>query len=59
LVCFDVKGVDPDAVVKRLLERKIIASVTPYRTKLARFSTSLLNSPAEIDAALAAVRALT
>jgi selenocysteine lyase/cysteine desulfurase len=47
-----------EEVVKSLGERKIIASVTPYATQYARFSTALLNAPADIDTALAAVRAL-
>ncbi|HMI85823.1 MAG TPA: aminotransferase class V-fold PLP-dependent enzyme [Polyangiaceae bacterium] len=58
LVCFEVKGVPADDVVKRLQERKIIASVTPYATKYARFSTALLNTTADIETALGAVRAL-
>jgi len=58
LVCFDVKGMPADEVVKRLGERKIIASVTPYATKYARFATALLNTTADIDAAASAVRAL-
>jgi len=58
LVCFEVKGMSPEAVIKRLGEKKIIASVTPYATKYARFSTALLNSTSEIDTAVAAVRAL-
>jgi selenocysteine lyase/cysteine desulfurase len=58
LVCFDVKGMVAEDVVKRLQERRIIASVTPYATKYARFATALLNSPSDIDTALGAVRAL-
>jgi isopenicillin-N epimerase len=58
LVCFEVKGMAADDVIKRLQERKIIASVTPYATKYARFSTALLNSTADIDTALGALRAL-
>jgi selenocysteine lyase/cysteine desulfurase len=58
LVCFDVKNVSAEDVVKRLGERKIIASVTPYATKYARFSTALLNSPSDIETALGAVRGL-
>jgi isopenicillin-N epimerase len=58
LVCFDVKGMSADEVIKRLGERKIIASVTPYATKYARFATALLNTTADIDAAASAVRAL-
>jgi selenocysteine lyase/cysteine desulfurase len=58
LVCFDVKGMKAEAVVKRLAEKKITASTTPYATQYARFSTTLLNSPAEIDTAIAAVKSL-
>ena len=45
-------------VIKRLGEKKIIASVTPYATKYARFATALLNTPSDVDTALGAVRAL-
>ena len=47
-------------VVARLLQKKIIAGVTPsiYRVDCARFAPSLLVSPADVDASLQAVRAL-
>jgi isopenicillin-N epimerase len=58
LVCFEVKGMPADEVVKRLHARKIIASVTPYATAYARLSPGILNSPEEMDAVLREVRAL-
>jgi selenocysteine lyase/cysteine desulfurase len=58
LVCFDVAGVDPNAVVERLHEKGIIMSSTPYRQSYARFAPSLLNNEAEIDQALAEIRAM-
>jgi selenocysteine lyase/cysteine desulfurase len=58
LVCFEVKGMSADDVIKRLGAKKIVASVTPYATKYARFSTALLNSTQEIDTAVTEVRAL-
>ena len=58
LVAFEVQGVKPDEVVARLLERKIIASTSPYRVSYARLAPSLVNSPEEVDAALAAVRVI-
>jgi selenocysteine lyase/cysteine desulfurase len=58
IVCFEVDGLTPDAVVKRLLERKVIASTSPYNPTFARLSASLVNDPAEVDAALGAVRAI-
>ena len=58
IVCFEVDGVSPEAVVERLHQRKVIASVTPrgYEMHLARLSPSLLTSPADVDASLRAVR---
>jgi selenocysteine lyase/cysteine desulfurase len=58
IMCFEVAGLAPDAVVKRLLERKVIASTSPYKNTYARLSASLVNDPAEVDAALGAVRAI-
>ena len=58
LVCFEVKDMPAADVIKRLGEKKIIASVTPYATKYARFATALLNTPSDVDTALGAVRAL-
>jgi isopenicillin-N epimerase len=58
LVCFEVAGKAPKAVVEHLGARQIVASQTPYATTYARFSPSLLNTPEEIDRAVAEVRAL-
>ena len=57
-MCFDVAGLEPAEVVKRLHEKGIIMSSTPYRQSYARFAPSLLNSESEIDQALAEIRAL-
>jgi len=58
ICCFEVDGYEPDAVVAKLLEKKIIASSSPYAVSYARLSAGLMNTPEEIDKALAAVRAL-
>ena len=58
IVCFEVAGLTPDKVVKRLHEGGIVASTTPYRPSYARLTPALVNSPAEIDKALAAIAAL-
>jgi len=55
VVSFEVAGVSPEEVVKRLLERKIVASTTPYHVSYARLAPSLVNDPREVDAALKAV----
>jgi isopenicillin-N epimerase len=58
LVCFDVAGLSVAAVVDRLHRAGVIATETPYATSYARLAPGLLNSPAEVDQVLAAVRAL-
>ncbi|HET9846635.1 MAG TPA: aminotransferase class V-fold PLP-dependent enzyme [Nitrospira sp.] len=58
IVCFEVAGLEPDQVVRRLRERGIVASVTPYATQYARVAPGLLNSPAEIERVLKAVNEL-
>jgi len=59
IVTFEVAGMAPKAVVKRLAERRVIATTTPYATSYARLAPGLLNSPADVDAALREVRALS
>ncbi|MBP3982973.1 aminotransferase class V-fold PLP-dependent enzyme [Pseudoxanthomonas helianthi] len=56
LVAFEIDGVKTDDVVKRLLERRIIASSSPYAVSYPRLAPSLINTPEEVDRAIAAVR---
>ena len=58
IVCFDVRGLTPEDVVGRLRARGIIATATPYSPSYARVSPSILNTPGEIDRALAAIRGM-
>ncbi len=58
LVCFDVRGRAPEAVVKQMHDQGVIMSNTPYRQSYARFAPSLLNNEAEIDQALAGIAAM-
>ena len=58
LVCFDVQGMTPEAVVEALHKQGIIMSATPYRKSYARLAPSLINNEAEIDQALQAIAAL-
>jgi isopenicillin-N epimerase len=58
IITFEVAGLTPDEVVQRLLDKHIVASHTPYATSYARLAPGLLNSPAEIERALAEIRAL-
>jgi isopenicillin-N epimerase len=59
MVCFDVKGIKPEQVVKRLLDQRIIASTTPYRVSYARVACSVVNTPQEVDTVLRAIRQLS
>jgi selenocysteine lyase/cysteine desulfurase len=58
LVCFDVRGLSPNAVVSALGRRRIIATVTPYTPSYVRLAPGLLNTPAHVDRALTTIRAL-
>jgi isopenicillin-N epimerase len=56
IICFDVEGQTPDETVHRLLERKVIASTSPYKVSHARLAPSLVNDERDVEAALRAVR---
>jgi selenocysteine lyase/cysteine desulfurase len=58
IVCFDVKGMKPEQVVKRLLDQRIVASTTPYRVSYARVACSVVNTPQDVDTVLRAIRQL-
>jgi isopenicillin-N epimerase len=58
IVCFEVKGMGPVPVVRKLMQKKIVATVTPYSTLYARLSPSLLTSAKDVDATLKAVSEL-
>jgi selenocysteine lyase/cysteine desulfurase len=58
ITCFDVEGLSPGRVVERLRQQKIIASTTPYTPSYARLTPGLLNTPAEVEQALRAIREL-
>lgn len=58
IVCFEVAGLSSEEVVRRLRQRGIVGSVTPYATRYARLAPSLLNNPREIDKTLSAIHEL-
>ncbi|TKB69424.1 MAG: aminotransferase class V-fold PLP-dependent enzyme [Nitrospira sp.] len=58
IVCFEVAGMEPRAVMEKLRQRGIVGSVTPYATKYVRLAPSLINSPKEIETTLEAIRTL-
>jgi len=59
MTCFEVAGITPKEVVKRLHAKRIVATTTPYVTSYARFAPGILNSPEDVEAALREVRAMT
>jgi selenocysteine lyase/cysteine desulfurase len=58
IVTFEVAGQSPAEVVKRLHEKRIVATTTPYATSYARLAPGVLNSPDDVDSALREIRAL-
>ena len=58
LVAFEVEGIAPADVVKRLAEKRIVASTSPYRVTYARLAPSLVNTEEEVDRVIAAVEGL-
>ena len=58
LVCAEVAGLDASEAVERLARLGIVASVTPYAHRYLRFGPGIVNTPAEVDAAVRAVASL-
>jgi selenocysteine lyase/cysteine desulfurase len=58
IVSFDLEGLSAAAVVHRLRERRITASVAPYSVPHVRLTPCIQNTPAEIDVVLQEIRAL-
>jgi selenocysteine lyase/cysteine desulfurase len=48
----------PDQVVERLAASRIVSTSSPYQVSYARLTPALFNTPADLDAALRAIRAL-
>lgn len=58
IVCFDVDGLSPKAVVAKLKANHVIASTTPYETSYARLTPGIYNTPDEMDRVLSHIRDL-
>jgi selenocysteine lyase/cysteine desulfurase len=56
IVCCDVAGKHPGMVTSQLAALKVIASVTPYDPPYLRFGPTMLNTPADVEATLKALR---
>ena len=58
IVCLEVDGRDPGETMADLRRQNILASVTPYAQPYLRLGPSIATSEEDVDAAVAAVRAL-
>lgn len=58
MVCFDIAGMTQVEVAERLLQKKIIASTTPYAVSYARVAAGVANSEEDIERTLRSVREL-
>jgi selenocysteine lyase/cysteine desulfurase len=59
IVCCDVAGQAPRDVVQRLFDdHRVVATVTPYATPYVRFGAGLYANEDDVDAAVAALRAV-
>jgi len=56
IVCFDVDGAEPFAVVGTLADAGFDASITPYADEHVRVGPSIVTSPEEVDELLEALR---
>jgi selenocysteine lyase/cysteine desulfurase len=54
--CFEVEGMTPEEVRVKLLEKKILASTTPYKEIHARLTPSVINTEEEVQACLDALK---
>lgn len=59
ITTFMIDGMKPGQVAEALHQKKIFATTTPYVESYARLAPGLLNTPAEVDTALAAIHALS
>ena len=56
--CFEVDGLGPEETVKKLHEKRIIASSSPYRKSYARLTPSVINTEEEVKTCLNALEEL-
>jgi selenocysteine lyase/cysteine desulfurase len=59
IVCFEVAGMKPEEVVRRLHAKKIHATTSPYAVSYARVSAGIMVSPQEVERTVREIRALS
>jgi selenocysteine lyase/cysteine desulfurase len=57
--CYEVAGLQPEDVVRRLGAKGFRTTTSPYKVSYARVAAGIMNSPEEIDAVLREIRALS
>ena len=58
ITAFEIQGMKSKDAMKKLRERRIIATVAPYSTGYLRLTPGIINTPEEVDAGLEAIRRL-
>ncbi|HWO24037.1 MAG TPA: aminotransferase class V-fold PLP-dependent enzyme [Kofleriaceae bacterium] len=58
ITCFSVAHRSPDAVVSALAERRVLATVTPYKTQYVRAGFCMFHSPEEVETVLRELHAV-
>lgn len=58
IVTFEVAGLEPKEVVTRLRDQRILGRVSPYVPSHPRIAPGVLNTPEDVDLALAAIHGL-
>lgn len=56
ITCFEISGVSNSTIVSRLQQQGMLASHATYKAQYARIGTACVNTPEEIDKAIAAIR---
>jgi len=57
--CFEVAGLSPGEVVRRLAAKNMRTTTSPYKVTYARVAAGVMNFPDEIDAVLREIRGLS
>lgn len=57
--CYEVAGIKPEEVVRRLAAKRIRTTTSPYKVSYARVAAGVMNSSEEIDTVLREIRALS
>jgi selenocysteine lyase/cysteine desulfurase len=58
ITCYEVRGLKPSDVERRLNEKRIRTTTSPYKVSYARVGAGIVNFPEEIDTVLREIRVL-